>query len=422
MSGMLERSARIAIGEERPEALTASTLGQAAPAEEVADGVVMIESFSNVVAVNANGQLVLFDVSHALSAPAALEELRKWSSDPVDTAVYTHGHVDHVTGAGAFDADAQARRNRPITYVGHDAVLDRMDRYELTAGYNGHINMRQFRLPAPMWPSEFVRPSVTYRDTMMLDVGDEQFHLHHARGETDDHTWVWMPERRAVCVGDLFIWQFPNAGNPQKVQRYAWDWVVALRAMADLSPELMLPAHGPALAGADLVTEVLRTTADALASLHEQTLALMNDGATLDEVIHTVRLPDRFAGVTYLLPTYDEPEFVVRNLWRLYGGWYDGNPAHLKPAPDAALASEIATLTGGAATLAERAERLAADGELRLACHLVEMAVAAEPDSRPLHAIRARIYDERRAAEQSFMATGIFRAAALDSRRRAETD
>jgi len=24
---------------------------------------------------------------------------------------------------------------------------------------------------------------------------------------------------------------------------------------------------------------------------------------------------------------YDDPEFVVHNIWRLYGGWYDGNPA-----------------------------------------------------------------------------------------------
>ena len=28
---------------------------------------------------------------------------------------------------------------------------------------------------------------------------------------------------------------------------------------------------------------------------------------------------------------------IVRNIWRLYGGWYDGNPARLKPAPDEAL-------------------------------------------------------------------------------------
>ena len=65
----------------------------------------------------------------------------------------------------------------------------------------------------------------------------------------------------------------------------------------------------------------------------------MNEGARLDEIIHTVRAPAHLLERPYLRPIYDEPEFVVRNVWRLYGGWYDGNPAHLKPAPDAALAA-----------------------------------------------------------------------------------
>ena len=37
-----------------------------------------------------------------------------------------------------------------------------------------------------------------------------------------------------LLPGDLFIWVFPNAGNPQKVQRYPDDWAVALRKMAVL--------------------------------------------------------------------------------------------------------------------------------------------------------------------------------------------
>ena len=57
----------------------------------------------------------------------------------------------------------------------------------------------------------------------------------------------------------------------------------------------------------------------------------------------------------YLQPVYDEPEFVVRTVWRLYGGWWDGNPATLKPAPERALALELAELAGGAGVLADRA-------------------------------------------------------------------
>jgi len=36
---------------------------------------------------------------------------------------------------------------------------------------------------------------------------------------------------------------------------------------------------------------------------------------------------------------YDEPEFIVHNIWRLYGGWWT-QPATLKPANDRRIALE----------------------------------------------------------------------------------
>src|SRR5205085_9528348 len=69
------------------------------------------------------------------------------------------------------------------------------------------------------------------------DLGDLTFELRHARGETDDATWTWIPERKIVAPGDLFIWAAPNAGNPQKVQRYCGEWAVALREMSALGAE-----------------------------------------------------------------------------------------------------------------------------------------------------------------------------------------
>ena len=68
-----------------------------------------------------------------------------------------------------------------------------------------------------------------------------------------------MPERRAICAGDLLIWVFPNAGNPQKVQRYPHEWALALRTMAALRPELVLPAHGePTDRSAIVVEDIIR--------------------------------------------------------------------------------------------------------------------------------------------------------------------
>ena len=151
-----------------------------------------------------------------------------------------------------------------------------------------------------------------------------------------------------LCCGDLFIWASPNAGNPQKVQRYPLEWAAALRRMIMLRPEYLLPGHGLPVIGADRVVTALTDTAELLESLVGQTLAVMNGGGRLDEAIHSVVVPRHLADRPYLQPVYDEPEFIVRTIWRLYGGWWDGNPATLKPASERAVAAEIAALAGGA--------------------------------------------------------------------------
>ena len=220
--------------------------------------------------------------------------------------------------------------------------------------------------------------------------------------------------------GDLFIWATPNAGNPQKVQRYPLEWAAALRAMSELGAAILLPGHGVPVVGHDRVLEALTTTAELLESIVAQTLALMNAGAPLNDVIHAVEMPANLLARPYLRPVYDDPEFIVRNLWRQYGGWYDGDPASLKPARAHELATELAGLAGGAARLAERAEALLASGsgsDLRLAGHLAELAALAAPTDAGIHRVRAEVFAARAAIETSTMAKGIFGWAAAESRR-----
>lgn len=385
---------------------------------ELGDGLAFVESFANVTVFDVDDRLVMIDAGGVLAARKVHAAIREWSSSPLDTAVYTHGHVDHVFAVPLFEAEDHDLRP---TVVSHVAVPARFDRYRATSGYNGWINARQFQLPEPMFPTDFRYPDRTYESDLDLDVGGLHVELHHDKGETDDGTWAWIPERSVLCTGDLFIWAAPNCGNPQKVQRYPLEWANALRRMADVGAELMLPGHGLPIAGRDRIAMVLGTSAELLESLHDQTLELMNAGATLDECIHTVAVPAHLTELPWLQPVYDEPEFVVRNLWRLYGGWYDGDPATLKPAPKADLANELATLAGGPGVLAARAGELSAAGEHRLACHLAELAAQAAPDDPGVQRVRAQVYAARGAQERSVMSKGVYRWAQTESERRAES-
>ena len=376
---------------------------------EVSDGVAFVPSFANVTALTTPDGLVLVDVGSPFLSGAVHATLRGWTDRQLHTAVYTHGHIDHVFGVHRWEADADAAGAPAPHVVAHEAVAERFDRYVRTAGYNTVVNRRQFGLDDLEWPTRYRYPDETFRDRLDLDVGGVAVELHHARGETDDHAWAWIPSRRVLCTGDLFIWASPNAGNPQKVQRYPLEWAEALRRMLELldgpaGPEVLLPGHGYPIVGADRIRRALTETAELLESL---------------VALHTVRAPAHLADRPYLRPVYDEPEFVVRGIWRRYGGWWDGNPASLKPASEVALAGELADLAGGPGVLAERALALAADdgsdGALRLAGHLAELAWLAAPGDPGIAEVRRDVFARRAAAATSTMAQGVFGWAARES-------
>jgi alkyl sulfatase BDS1-like metallo-beta-lactamase superfamily hydrolase len=431
MADLLALSARIVDSGKADEPVN-RTSGELS---EIAEGLAMVESFSHVVTWNSGDGLVCFDTSHVNTGQQVVDSIRSWSSDPFNALVYTHGHVDHVGGSVAFGANAAALGHQAPRVIGHKNVQQRFDRYRYTNDWNVAINARQFGgirgdvnsimndlRPADGAPrlSDFI-PRNTLDTTDVVDkfasmkFGDTEVEFHHGRGETDDHLWSWFPEKKWIASGDFVIWNFPNAGNPQKVQRWPIEWAAALRDMIAKGPELLLPAHGLPIAGKERIARVLDEIATALENLVRDVVTMMNAGETLNTIIHTVRVPEATLGKPYLRPLYDEPEFVVRNIWRLFGGWWDGAPSRLKPSPDEVLAVELASLSGGADVLMRRAAELAASGDLRLACHLADFAGWAAPDEPEIHQMRAEIYETRRKSETSLMSKGIFKGAMRES-------
>lgn len=383
---------------------------------EIAERTWFASMLSGVTAFETDEGVVLIDAGHERIAPMLAGMLKSRTQAPVHTAVFTQGHVDHAFGLWAFVQEQAAPR-----VVAHRNMPARFARYARTSAHNEAINRRQFggtvqprgddahfatfRAPRHL-------PTVLYDERVDLTVGGLTFEVHHCKGETDDHSWIFCPERSVLCPGDLFIWGVPNAGNPQKVQRYPWTWAEGLRAMAGKAPESMCPGHGgPVVRDGKLIKRMLLETASFLEAIVERTLDALNDGSPPHvDIVHRVRLP--VSDSPWLQPVYDEAEFIIRNIVRYYGGWWSGRPSELKPPPRDALAREVAALAGGAGALLTRAEAHAAEGDLRLACALADFAMEAEEQDEAVHKRVARLYQARAEQEESLMAINLFSSAA----------
>ena len=141
----------------------------------------------------------------------------------------------------------------------------------------------------------------------------------------------------------------------------------------------------------------------------------MNKGASLDEILSIVK-PNAVLGEKHFLqPVYDEPEFIIRNIWRLYGGWYDGQPANLKPPSESDFAKELSDLIpGGPKKLIQRALELSSQNKWRLSCKLADLAYQCDKNNIDINTSRGQIYSLRAENETSTMSVGIFNSIARE--------
>ncbi len=384
--------------------------------ESVSERVVFTPGLANVSTFICGNSLFVVDTATGRFTPTVLQGLRdQFTQAPIEAVVYTHGHIDHVTGAGAIIREAESRGDKRPRIIGHDLVVPRFDRYQLTSAHNDHINQVQFNLPPEMKPftdAEWTYPDVTYSGAFETRIGDLTFQFHHSRGETDDETWVWCPEERTLCTGDTFVWCSPNAGNPYKVQRYAKEWADALEQMAALRPARLLPGHGPVITDEGTIEEALLSTAHFLRSIHDQVVRLMNEGKRLEDIIRAIDWPA--TDKPWLRPIYDHPEFIARNVFRLYGGWWDGNAANMLPAHSEDVAAALIGATG-AEPILQRARQLRDEGSLQVACHLADFVCKGDPRNKEAWELWRDLFQARAAAEESLMARGAFKAAVREA-------
>jgi alkyl sulfatase BDS1-like metallo-beta-lactamase superfamily hydrolase len=373
---------------------------------EVTDGVHVAIGYGLANSILLEGQdgVVVVDTMESVEAAsqvkAAFAEITK---KPIRAVIYTHYHTDHTFGAAAFLGG-----DKPDIYS-HESTNLFLDRIVgVTQETTNRRAARQFgtHLPrgglincgigpfldfTPDTTIGLVRPTKTFSgERTQIDVAGIKLVLIHAPGETDDQTYVWMPDKKVLLPGDNYYKSFPNLYAIRgTAYRDVMKWVRSLDIIRELQPEYLVPSHTRPLSGADRIYEVVTDYRDAIQFVHDQTIRAINQGLTPEQIVERVKLPAHLAGKPYLHEYYGTVPWAVRAIFTGYLGWFGGNATDLFPLTLQERAKRFAELAGGQEALAARAREAAKKGDHQWALELADQLLQLGPDDPEARQLKA---------------------------------
>src|SRR5260370_15867759 len=203
--------------------------------------------------------------------------------------------------------------------------------------------------------------------------------------------------------------------SPMKPDRPIVGWAASLDRMRKLHPAYLVPSQTRPQVGEANIDSILENYARAIRWVHDETVKRLNQGVRVERIRDEVKLPADLVELPYLQPGYGTVPWSVNGIYKEYTGWYDFNPADLNPGPKSALSQALMEASGGSVAILKRAGR---ETNSQLVLELTDIVLAAEPDNREAHAMRAAALEKLGEASHNTAQRNVYLVAAQESRDR----
>jgi len=359
--------------------LVKSGEGQAAAIER-APGVYESRGVGNSYLLTTAGGDVLVNAGTLGDARRGQTLFSQVSRAPIRFIILTQSHANQYGGLEVYktpDNQVIAHRNYPA---------DRHYSEALSAHYRRGSRKLFGQLTGPVKdivPTREVPPDLLIDAQHAFELGGRRFELLWTPGgETRSALIVWLPDEKIAIVGNLFGPLFGNQPNLNTMRgdkpRSALEFVASVKKLRALQPELILTGH-EVIRGAEHIQREVTRIIDAVQWVHDSTVEGMNAGTDLRTLMREVRPPATLA----LTEEYGTVAWNVRAIWHEYTGWFDPSrgTTELYGVPASSIAPSLVELAGGSARLVERATTFVQARKPLEALHLLDIALAAEPQS-----------------------------------------
>lgn len=375
---------------------------------KVTDGIYQVRGYdlSNVTFVEGKTGWIVFDplISQEV-AKAALDFVNQELGErPVKAVIYSHSHLDHFGGvrglvdekdviAGKVDIIASygftehavsenviagnAMGRRAIYMYG--ALLPRNE----FGGVNGGLGQTTSTgLATLIGPTDIITKT---GDERTVD-GVKMVFQYTPGTEAPTEMNTWFPEKKA-------LWMAENTTNTMHniltlrgaVVRDALKWSSYLNETIELwgdEAEVKFQSHHWPLWGQEDIVNYFKKQRDIYKYTHDQSVRLMNQGYTGEEISEMIELPKSLESNWATRGYYGTLRHNSRAIYQRYMGWYTGNPSDLNNLPPSDAAVKYVEYMGGEKAVLEKAQGDFDKGNYRWVAEVLKHLVFANPDTK----------------------------------------
>jgi glyoxylase-like metal-dependent hydrolase (beta-lactamase superfamily II) len=184
------------------------------------------------IVIGRDGIVVVDTLISAKEAGKFIRDIRAVSDKPIKYVVNTHMHLDHTFGncefakLGAVIVGSAVEKRGMQQYA--EPTLKKSAAYGLT--------------DQEMQDTSVCYPSVTFENTMEIDLGDRSVELlHPGRSHTEGSIVALVPDRKVLFAGDIVFTNY----HPNMKHADIGGWVKALDFLAGMDFKALVPGHGP---------------------------------------------------------------------------------------------------------------------------------------------------------------------------------
>ena len=370
--------------------------------DEVAPGVFRASGVGNTFVITTSEGNVVFDTGLVIQASEQIRQLKAVVGDfEPAKIVLSHSHADHVGGTRLWS--------------GEETQLIAHEEFEEEQRYLTELNpyLHQRNRTLFPWIPETPRtlPGMNFRGLIpdirvdndipyTFVLGGRRFEVHATPGaEGADNVVLWLPDDKVLLAGDFFGPQFPQFPNLFTMRgekmRKPVEYVNSIDHLLDLDIETLLPSHLEPVHGAEEVRAGMIKIREAVDFVHSTTVAGMNAGKSLSELMVEIRLPEHLL----LSETHGKVSWAVKSIWEYYATWFHfDRTSELYATPQSAVLGDLAGIIDADAALSLVHQKLQGS-ELEQALLLLELfeGLNAEPELiAPLMELRVKVLSQLR--------------------------